>query len=121
LNRKNNRANEVNLELARNVLQESVPKEKAFYFFRDVGQYTGKSALDLEEFYEMMDKVPLQCLEFHFLRGDFERWIREVIGDEHLASQIHSINKSLKNKKLKAMLKRKVRRRINQLKKMLKE
>ena len=121
MNRKNNRANKANLELARNVLQESVPIEKAFYFFRDVGQYTGKSALDLEEFYEMMDKVPLQSLEFHFLRGDFEKWIKEVLGDKRLASQIRSIDKSLKDKKLKATLKRKVRRRINQLKKMLKE
>ena len=66
----------------------------------------------------MMDKVPLQSLEFHFLRGDFERWIGEVLGDDHLADRISSINKSFRAKKL-GMMKRKVRRRINQLKKML--
>lgn len=111
--------NEADAEFARKILQHQVPIEKAFYFFKDVGQYTGDFALSLEEFYEMMDKVPLQSLEFHFLRGDFEKWIREVLGDAYLADRISSINRSFKAKKLKAMLKRKVRRRINQLKKIL--
>ncbi len=112
--------NKINPKIAKNILQESVSKEKAFYFFKNFGQYTGNFAVSLEEFYEMMDKVPPQSLEFHFLRGDFEKWIREVLGDPYLAAQIGSINRSLKNKKLKAMLKRKIRRRINQLKKLLK-
>jgi len=109
----------MNPNFARKILRGALSTDKAFYFFKDIGQYTGNFALNLEEFYGMMDKVPLQSLEFHFLRGDFERWIREVLGDVYLADRISSIDKSFRAKKLRAMLKRKVRRRINQLKKML--
>ena len=95
------------------------PDDKAFYFFWDIGRYTGISARSLEEFYEKISTAPPKSLEFHFVGGDFERWVREVLGDSHLADMIGSINGSLKDKKLRAMLKMKIRRRINQLRSLL--
>ena len=95
------------------------PDDKAFYFFWDIGRYTGISARSLEEFYEKISTAPSKSLEFHFVRGDFERWVREVLGDSHLADMIGSIDRSLTDKKLRAMLKMKIRRRINQLRTLL--
>jgi len=100
-------------------VMRTTPGEKAFYFFWDIGRYTGISARSLEEFYEKVSTAPSKSLEFHFVRGDFERWVREVLGDSHLADMIGSINGSLKDKKLRAMLKMKIRRRINQLRSLL--
>jgi len=97
------------------------PIKEAFYFFSGVGQYTGVFARSLEEFYEKISSVPLKSLEFHFARGDFERWIKEILGDIHLAKTINSMDKSLKAEKLRTMLKRNVRRRINRLKKMIEQ
>jgi len=95
------------------------PIKEAFYFFSDIGQYTGIFARSLEEFYEKISSVPLKSLEFHFARGDFEKWIKEILGDMHLAKTINSMDKSLKAEKLRTMLKRNIRRRINYLKKII--
>jgi len=100
-------------------VMRTTPDDKAFYFFWDIGRYTGISAGSLEEFYEKISTAPSKSLEFHFVRGDFERWVREVLGDSHLADMIGSIDRSLKDKKLRAMLKMKICRRINQLRSLL--
>jgi len=100
-------------------VMRTTPNEKAFYFFLDIGRYTGISARSLEEFYEKISIAPSKSLEFHLIRGDFEKWVREVLGDSRLADMIGSIDRSLKNKKLRAVLKMKIRRRINQLRALL--
>lgn len=65
-----------------------VPKEKAFYFYNDLGNYTGKSAASLKEFAEKIQDVDARSLAFHLQRRDFENWITEVLKDEMLAKQI---------------------------------
>jgi hypothetical protein len=57
---------------------KNVPREKAFYFFTSIGNYTGKSASSLKEFMEKINEVNVKSLEFHLYRGDFEKWINEV-------------------------------------------
>jgi hypothetical protein len=52
-----------------------VPREKAFYFYSDIGNYTGKSAASLKEFAEKIEDVDVKSLGFHLRRGDFENWI----------------------------------------------
>jgi len=56
----------------------TLPREKAFYFFTSIGNYTGESASSLKEFMEKINEVNLKSLEFHLHRGDFEKWIAEV-------------------------------------------
>ncbi len=65
-----------------------VPREKAFYFYNDVGNYTGKSAASLKEFADIVGAVDVKSLAFHLRRGDFENWITEVLKDEGLAKQV---------------------------------
>ncbi|MEM2104326.1 MAG: hypothetical protein QW717_05490 [Candidatus Bathyarchaeia archaeon] len=66
----------------------TVPREKAFYFFTSIGNYTGENASSLKEFMEKIGKVDVKSLEFHLQRGDFERWMAEVLQDEKLAQEI---------------------------------
>jgi hypothetical protein len=70
-----------------------VPREKAFYFFTSIGNYTGSSALSLKEFAEKLNEVNVKSLEFHLYRGDFERWANEVLQDEELASDIRRLQR----------------------------
>lgn len=63
-------------------------REGAFYFFASVGNYTGRFARCLEEFLSVIKDVSVESLEFHFKRGDFEKWIRNGIGDGELAEKI---------------------------------
>lgn len=65
-----------------------VPREKAFYFFTSNGNYTGESAASLKEFMEKVNTVSMKSLEFHLSRGDFERWVTDVLEDKKLALDI---------------------------------
>ena len=58
---------------------KTLPREKAFYFFTSIGNYTGESAASLKEFMEKINQVNVKSLEFHLYRGDFEKWITEVL------------------------------------------
>jgi hypothetical protein len=68
---------------------DNVPREKAFYFFTSIGNYTGENASSLKEFREKIRSVDIKSLEFHFYRGDFERWIADVLEDKNLATEIN--------------------------------
>jgi len=112
---RNRKSSRIDSETASRILR-SVSVQEAFLFFTDIGQYTGEFAQSLETFYDEISNVPLESLDFHFRRGDFEKWIKEMLGDAYLADRISRIDKSVRGEKLKARLKGTVKRRLNQLK-----
>jgi len=69
----------------------SLPREKAFYFFTSIGNYTGDSGASLKEFLEKICEVDVKSVEFHFHRGDFQKWIDEVLGDKELATKVQAL------------------------------
>jgi hypothetical protein len=71
-----------------------LPREKAFYFFTSIGNYTGESAASLKEFMEKINHVNMKSLEFHLYRGDFEKWITEVLEDKKLAEDVGRLQKN---------------------------
>jgi hypothetical protein len=89
---------------------------EAFHFSTDIGQYHRKSANSLADFSENLKTVPLKSIEFHFKRGDFERWIRETLGDEYLANGISRIDKSVQGEALRTGIQRIVESRLYYLK-----
>jgi hypothetical protein len=68
-------------------------RENAFYFFTSIGNYIGENAASLEEFVKRIGEVNAKSLEFHFYRGDFEKWIAEVLEDGELAEDILGLKK----------------------------
>ena len=72
---------------------KTVPREKAFYFFTSIGNYTGTSASSLKEFMGRINEVNPKSLEFHLARGDFEKWVAEVLQDAELAGEIKRLQK----------------------------
>ena len=94
----------------------TLPREKAFYFFTSIGNYTGESAASLKEFTEKISEVNVKSLEFHFYRGDFEKWTSEVLEDKELAEQIGTFRDlSPTGEKLKNELHRILIRRYSRL------
>ncbi len=71
----------------------AVPREKAFYFFTSIGNYTGASAVSLKEFAEKVNEVNVKSLEFHLYRADFEKWIAQVLEDAWLAGEVRRLQK----------------------------
>jgi hypothetical protein len=92
------------------------PREKAFYFFTSIGNYTGVSAASLKEFVEKINEVNVKSLEFHLYRGDFEKWIAETLEDKELAEDIRKLQKiSLTGDALRNQLCLTVSRRLKRL------
>jgi hypothetical protein len=68
----------------------SLPAEKAFHFYRGMGQYAGISAKSLDEFCRGILTVDLDAISFHFPRGDFESWFK-LLGDAELPRKLSLI------------------------------
>ncbi|MDG6257574.1 MAG: alpha-amylase [Methanomicrobiaceae archaeon] len=64
-----------------------VPPEEAFHFRDDGGQYV-TSAHSLAEFADALAWVPAGTLRHHGERGDFSRWVADVLGEPGLAETI---------------------------------
>jgi len=64
-----------------------------FHFCVDIGDYTGISAASYEDFLTSIKEVKGKSLGFHVKRGDFERWVLDILKDEKLAKEIGKIKK----------------------------
>ena len=78
-------------DIAKKILGE-VSECCAFYFFNDFNKYSGTYANSLIVFSNALKKIEKESLNFHFNRGDFEKWIRTTIGDSYLANEINKIS-----------------------------
>jgi len=68
-----------------------VPHVQGFHFYRAIGCCIGVTSCSLEELSDAVQKVCSDAIIFHFERGDFQNWIRDVIGDTELAQRIDEI------------------------------
>ena len=77
---------ETSKECAKAILTQT-SREKAFHFYTDIGKPLSIYAQGLPEFSDKITKVDASSLEFHFCRGDFEKWFANL-GDAELAKKI---------------------------------
>lgn len=80
-------------EKGKNALKISlqVAEDKAFRFYAGVDKPLGFSAHSIEEFYQAIKQVTVDVIDFHLYRGDFERWVEEVLQDEVLADEVDEL------------------------------
>jgi hypothetical protein len=64
-------------------LEERVAPSQQFYFQDETGKTP--QAGNLSELIDRVRTVDLAVLTFHFQRGDYGRWLRDVLHDETLA------------------------------------
>lgn len=91
----------------------SVPD--AFLFFTDSQTYTGQFATSLADLCDKLEKIPLKSVEFHFRRGDFERWVGRTLGDEDLAGKLRQIDRVMRGEELRIAVREAVRKRLEEL------
>jgi predicted transcriptional regulator len=70
-----------------------VPEEKAFHFYTRIGYPTVYSAQSLSDFYNVAKQIGEDSIEFHLSRGDFEKWMADVLDDAELAEKIENLTK----------------------------
>lgn len=64
-----------------------LPKPRQFRFC-DADGFAGQSAASLREFSQRLATAPLESLAYHLARGDFERWLAEVLCEPDLAHRL---------------------------------
>jgi hypothetical protein len=69
----------------------AVSHAQGFHFYRTIGCCIGVTSCSLEELADAIQKVCPEAVIFHFERGDFQNWIREIIGDIELSQRIDKI------------------------------
>jgi hypothetical protein len=62
--------------------------ENGFHFYSSIGNYSGITVTNLNEFVSKLKIVPVESVKFHFHRKDFENWIKYTIKDGQLAEKI---------------------------------
>lgn len=68
-----------------------VPHAQGFHFYTAIGDYCGITSTSLEELANAIQHVCSEAIIFHFERGDFQNWIRDIICDTKLAQEIDEI------------------------------
>ena len=97
-------------------LLNNTPYESGFHFFTAIGEYTGITATNLNEFAIKLQTVPAESVDFHFQRKDFQKWIAETIGDNELADKISLFGATRSAEDLRNEMLRVVQERIAELK-----
>jgi len=106
-------------ELSAKRILRRLPTGRGFTFFNKFDQPTEWTVQSLEEFYSTLKVVSPKSIRFHMKQGDFERWLRQVVGDEDLADKMAEIsNKRLSGKEHRKIILDVVKTRIGELKKM---
>jgi predicted transcriptional regulator len=80
-------------EKGKNALKVSTPviAELGFSFYAGVDKPLCFTATSLEEFYRFVGQVCVDSLEFHLFRGDFERWLCDVVKDSEVAETVAAL------------------------------
>jgi DNA-binding transcriptional ArsR family regulator len=104
----------VDKELAGRILRKT-SLEKAFHFYRGIGQPLGVSSDSLLDFSEKLGEVQIESVKFHSSRGDFASWVASL-GDFELAKRLEIIRqKGLRGEELRSELCRVVKDRCEEL------
>ncbi|MGD0643534.1 MAG: hypothetical protein ABSA75_01365 [Candidatus Bathyarchaeia archaeon] len=93
----------------------TVPYVDGFHFFKSLGQYTGETAVSLATFAKEVEVAPIESIDFHFKRADFQKWIADTIGDAELATAIGDIEKELDGELLRRRIAAVVNERVSEL------
>ena len=77
---------EVTKELARKLLVGNL-HDRAFHFYLNIDKPLDAKANNLQTFNALLKTIPVDSINFHMKRGDFQAWL-EGIGDLELAKKV---------------------------------
>jgi hypothetical protein len=112
--KKSKKSQEISASL--NMLRD-VAFDQGFHFYTSLKHYTGITAVSLPEFVEKLKIIDSQSVSFHFQRSDFQKWMKETIGDAKLSEQIDQINSNLTEESLRKAILELAQKRILELQK----
>jgi hydroxymethylpyrimidine pyrophosphatase-like HAD family hydrolase len=72
-----------------------LPADRRFYFHRANANGPSAEAASLEEFARTLRHCDIAALDHHLSRGDFSRWITDVLADYALGAELASIERDV--------------------------
>jgi hypothetical protein len=93
-----------------------VDEARGFHFCFADQVYSMVTATSLSDFVEKLNGIDDRAVLFHYPRGDFQAWVRDVLGDNELANRMCFITPNLPGEKLRTELQKMVQQRIKELK-----
>ncbi len=87
-----------------------------FHFYTAIGDYTGVTAVSLQDLAQKMLSVGVGSVRFHYERGDFQRWIRTIFCDRELAEEIGLIKPYFSDEALRREIIDKIEEHLSHLK-----
>lgn len=84
----------------KNILR-NLTSHEAFHFYIGIGKPINKTATSLMDFAEKLRTVDVHSVEFHFQRQDFEKWLKETVGDDQLSRRIGGIERKISGEALR--------------------
>ncbi len=88
---------------------------EAFHFYIGIGNPTNKTATSLMDFVEKLRTVDVRSVEFHFQRQDFEKWLKDTVGDQQLSRRIGEIERKISGETLRNQIIAIVKRRLDEI------
>jgi hypothetical protein len=110
----NRRKRDLEIDKKATRILRNVSDAEAFYFYENIGKPTGKSARNLLDFLNAVNMIKLESLQFHIKRKDFQKWFKEILGDNQLAERMEKIN-SVNNEELRTRIKEVLTNRLREL------
>jgi hypothetical protein len=93
----------------------TVPYEEGFHFTTEKGVDTGITATSLSDFVDKLETIDVNSVMFHYLRGDFQKWMQDTLGDKALSNQLCFVEPESSGEKVRKQLLRMVQKRITEL------
>ena len=87
--RRKRRCSETNVRAVK--ILRPLKEKEGFHFYTGVDKPTGESAESLTIFSKKLKSVKLESLTFHLQRKDFQKWVKNTLGDSKLARRISRI------------------------------
>ena len=99
-------------------IMRTLPRSEGFHFYKGPGESTEKIAVGLADLAEKARIVDIRSINYHFKRREFEKWVRDNLGDVELSRRISRINKETHGEKLRNEIVILVKARLEELKNM---
>ncbi len=92
----------------------NVPFERGFHFMTEK-KSTGITAISLTDFASKIEIVDINSVLYHYPRGDFQKWIDDVLGDKELADRMCFVKQEISGERLRSQLLKIIQKRIREL------
>ena len=106
---------QINIKIDESKILRTVPYEEGFHFTTEKGASLGVTATSLSDFANKLETVDVNSVVFHYLRGDFQKWIHDTLGDKALSNQMCFVEQDASGEKVRKQLHRMVQKRISEI------